>query len=151
MHITDAAVTDHNNMQQQQQQHAGAARDHVPSRAPAPEAANKQQQQQQQQQRVTWRRLHGMGPRKLLQQQMQLGLLASLSTTQWPLDYAADACFAGQLPLMAVPSFSQPQPFPLLLLQQAPPGCGGGLLLHVWLDAGEVALLQQAVAEHGGL
>jgi hypothetical protein len=148
MHITDAAVTDHNNMQQQQQQHAGAARDHVPSRAPAPEAANKQQQQQQ---RVTWRRLHGMGPRKLLQQQMQLGLLASLSTTQWPLDYAADACFAGQLPLMAVPSFSQPQPFPLLLLQQAPPGCGGGLLLHVWLDAGEVALLQQAVAEHGGL
>jgi hypothetical protein len=31
---------------------------------------------------VTWRRLHAMGPTALLQQQMELGLLASLSTTQ---------------------------------------------------------------------
>jgi hypothetical protein len=31
---------------------------------------------------VTWRRLHAMGPSALLQQQMELGLLASLSTTQ---------------------------------------------------------------------
>jgi hypothetical protein len=107
--------------------------------------------QQLQQQRVTWHRLHAMGSRKLLQQQMQLGLLASLSTTQWLLDYAADAYFAGQMPLMAVPSFSQPQPYPLLLMQQAPQGSGGGMLLHVWLDAGEVELLQQAVAASGGL
>jgi hypothetical protein len=104
-----------------------------------------------QQQQVTWRRLHAMGPRQLLQQQMQLGLLASLSTTQWPLDYAADADFAGQLPLLAVPSCSQPQPYPLLLMQQAPTGCGGGMLLHVWLDGDEVPLLQEAVAVFGGL
>jgi len=31
---------------------------------------------------VTWRRLHAMGPTALLKQQMELGLLASLSTTQ---------------------------------------------------------------------
>lgn len=31
---------------------------------------------------ITWRRLHAMGPSALLEQQMQLGLLASLSTTQ---------------------------------------------------------------------
>jgi hypothetical protein len=32
--------------------------------------------------RVTWRRLHAMGPSRLLGQQLRLGLLASVSTTQ---------------------------------------------------------------------
>lgn len=145
----------------QQQQQAGSSRQAADlSRANPPPSAGgaaaaagtgSPEGEQQQQQQVTWRRLHAMGPRCLLQQQMQLGLLASLSTSQWPLDYAADASFAGQLPLLAVPSFSQPQPYPLLLMQQAPPGMGGGLLLHVWLDAAEVPLLQQAVANKGGL
>ncbi|WIA17769.1 hypothetical protein OEZ85_009282 [Tetradesmus obliquus] len=156
MGISHAALTgDECNQQQQQPQQAedlsGALPPSSAGAAAAAAAAAHEGKQQQQQQQVTWRRLHAMGPRCLLQQQMQLGLLASLSTTQWPLDYAADASFAGQLPLLAVPSFSQPQPYPLLLMQQGPPGMGGGLLLHVWLDAAEVPLLQQAVAARGGL
>lgn len=82
---------------------------------------------------------------------MALGLLASLSTTQWPLHYAADAALAGQQPVLAVPSFSQPQPYPLLLMQQAPGALGGGVLVHVWVDGQEVTLMQQAVAAQGGL
>jgi hypothetical protein len=163
MGFTDAALTSNDcsqsqqqqqkqqQKQQQQQEERNGSADTQPPVATAaaePAAADVEQQQQQQ---VTWRRVHAMGPRRLLQQQMQLGLLASLSTTQWSLDYAVDANMAGQLPLLAVPSFSQPQPYPLLLMQQAPQLLGGGVLLHVWLDAAEVPLLQQAVSAQGGL
>jgi hypothetical protein len=151
MGITHAALTGDECSQQQQQQQQGEAQGVATAQLSAAAAGPRAASEGEQRQQVTWRRLHAMGPRCLLQQQMQLGLLASLSTTQWPLDYSIDANMAGQLPLLAVPSFSQPQPYPLLLMQQAPPGLGGGMLLHVWLDGDEAPLLQQAVAARGGL
>ena len=116
----------------------------------------KQQQQQEEKadsskQQVTWRRLHAMGPRRLLDQQMTLGLLASLSTTQWALQYEVDAAVCGELPVLAVPSFSQPQPYPLLIMQPAPAAGGGGVLLHLWLDEAEVTFMEEAVAAQGGI
>lgn len=84
-----------------------------------------------------------------------------LKQHRWPLDYATDASFAGQLPLLSVPAFSQPQPYPLVLLQQATPaqggngggggGSGGGWMVHMFLDASEVAGMRAALAEQGGL
>jgi hypothetical protein len=123
------------------------------------EEAKQQQQRQELQQeqqsqpprrQVTWCRLHAMGPRHLLQQHMALGLLASLSTTQWALQYEADAAVCGALPLLSVPSFSQPQPYPLLLMQPAPAAFGGGVMLQLWLDQSEVGAMEQAVAAQGG-
>lgn len=67
-----------------------------------------------------------MGPSHLLAQQMQLGLLPSFSTTQWPLGFAVDACMAGQLAYYAEPAFSQPQPYRLVFRQHAPVAAGGG-------------------------
>ncbi|KAF8055398.1 IFT57 [Scenedesmus sp. PABB004] len=113
-------------------------------------AVQREDAQQQQQQpgaaAVTWRRLHAMGPRRLLERQVALGCLPSLTTTQWPLNYAADAALAGQLPLAALPGFSSPGPFPLLLSQPAPPALGGGVLLHLVVDADEAAPLAAALA-----
>lgn len=78
---------------------------------------------------------------------------AAISTClcRWPLDYAKDAAFAGQVPCLAVPSFSQPQPYPLVIMQQATPAQGGGWMVHIFLDAAEVLAMQQAVAAQGGL
>lgn len=86
-----------------------------------------------------------MGPRELLEQQRQLGLLPSLSCTQWPLDVAADAALGDQVPLLVAPSFSQPQPYPLVLQQPAPPAMGGGVLVHLCLDPEEADLFVQKV------
>lgn len=71
--------------------------------------------------------------------------------TRWPLDYAEDAAFAGVLPCMSFPSFSQPQPYPLVLMQQATPAQGGGWMVHLFLDAAEAPAMQDAVAAQGGL
>jgi hypothetical protein len=71
---------------------------------------------------------------------------------RWPLHFQRDACFAGQLPCAAAPSFSQPQPYPLVLLQQAAPAQGcGAWMVRVWLDAGDADALRQAVEAQGGL
>lgn len=110
-----------------------------------------EQQQQQMKQQVTWRRLHAMGPSRLLLQQMQLGLLPSLSTTQWPLDFAVDACMYGSLPVYAEPAFSQPQPYPLVLMQHAPVAAGGGVMLHLFLDDVDVCGMQQQLLLQGGI
>ena len=130
---------------------------HPASAASAGSSEEKEDQQQheaaaaKQQQQVTWRRLHAMGPRNLLPQQIELGLLPSLSTTQWPLEFEAETSMAGQTPIMAVPSFSQPQPYPLVLMQQATAAAGGGVVVHVWLDGSEVGLIKDAVAAQGGI
>lgn len=100
---------------------------------------------------ITWRRLHAMGPSTLLPKQMDLGLLPSLSTTQWPLDVDQHTCMAGLLPVVAVPGFSQPQPYPLVLLQQATAAAGGGVMVHVFLDTAEANALQQAIQAQGGI
>ena len=86
--------------------------------------ASRHPAQQQPQLRVTWRRLHAMGPRHLLEHQVALGALPSITATQWPIDYGADATFNGVSPVLVVPGFSSPQPYPMLLLQQAPPAWG---------------------------
>jgi hypothetical protein len=86
-----------------------------------------------------------MGPRHLLEHQVALGALPSITATQWPIDYGADATFNGVSPVLVVPGFSSPQPYPLLLMQQAPPAWGGGLLLYVWVDAAEAPALCSAL------
>jgi hypothetical protein len=78
-------------------------------------------------------------------------VLLSAAPARWPLDYASDAAFAGVLPCMSVPSFSQPQPYPLVLMQQATPAQGGGWMVHLFLDAAEAPAMQDAVAAQGGL
>jgi hypothetical protein len=70
---------------------------------------------------------------------------------RWPLDLTVDTNFAGQVPCVAVPSFSQPQPYPLVLLQQATAAQDGGWMVHVFLDPAEADDMQQAVAAQGGL
>lgn len=79
-----------------------------------------------------------------------VAVLGVILITRWPLDYAADTSFGGQLPRLSVPSFSQPQPYPLVLMQQATPAQGGGWMVHVFLDAAEAPAMQQALeAQHG--
>lgn len=109
------------------------------------------QDKKQQKLQVTWSRLHAMGPHQLLPQQMELGLLPSLSTTQWPLDFAVDTCMAGFQPVYAVPAFSHPQPYPLALMQQAPNAAGGGVMVHVFMDDVEAAAMEQAMLAQGGI
>jgi hypothetical protein len=72
------------------------------------------------------------------------------TTHRWPLDFATDAAFGGQLPVAAAPGFSQPQPYPLLLTQQAAQGAGGWMV-HVFLDADEAAAFKGIVEAAGGL
>lgn len=64
---------------------------------------------------------------------------------QLALDYAADACFAGQLPVGAVCTFGRPF-VPVTHVQPAPPAAGGGTLLYMWLPADEARELAAAVA-----
>eukprot|EP00775_Hariotina_reticulata_P008505 gene8505-8687_t len=75
----------------------------------------------------------------------------ALRTAKWPLDVAADAALGGHMPLLVAPSFSQPQPYPLVLQQSAPSAMGGGVLVCVWLDPAEadLFLLAMSAAEQG--
>lgn len=86
-----------------------------------------------------------MGPRSHLEQQMLLGCIPALSTTQWSFDEAEDACMGGQVPLLCVPAFSQPQPYPLVLSTKAPQRLGGGVMLHLFLDRMEAEAMQRTL------
>ena len=70
---------------------------------------------------------------------------------RWPVRFQEDVAFAGQLPSLSVPSFSQPQPYPLVLMQQATPAQGGGWMVHLFLDACEAPAMQAAVDIQGGI
>lgn len=72
-------------------------------------------------------------------------------TLRWPLRFQEDAAFVGQLPSLSVPSFSQPQPYPLVLMQQATLAQGGGWMVHLFLDACEAPAMQAAVEMQGGI
>lgn len=73
----------------------------------------------------------------------------ALMASQLTLDHAADADFAGQLPVAGVPSFGRLL-FDIANVQAAPPAAGGGVLLHLWLFAEESREMAAAVAAGGG-
>lgn len=70
---------------------------------------------------------------------------------RWPLDLETHTNFAGLVPCITVPSFSQPQPYPLVLMQQATAAQGGGWMVHLFLDPAEADDMQQAITAQGGL
>lgn len=72
-------------------------------------------------------------------------------TPRWPLDVACDASLTGQLPSLVLPGFSQPQPYPLVITQQATPAKGAGWMVHVYLDPAEAADMAGIVEAAGGL
>ena len=77
------------------------------------------------------------------------GRPAPVMVSQCTLDYAADADFEGQLPVVAVPTFGR-MVIPIAHSQPAPPAAGGGVLLHLWLPEGqarELAAAATAAAE----
>lgn len=63
---------------------------------------------------------------------------------QLALDYEADACFEGQLPVAAVCTFGR-LIIPLVHTQPAPPAAGGGMLMYAWLPPDEANELVQVV------
>lgn len=63
---------------------------------------------------------------------------------QLSLDYEADACFEGQMPVGAVCTFGRLL-IPVVHSQPAPPSAGGGMLLYAWLPADEAAELGEAL------
>lgn len=76
------------------------------------------------------------------------GRPAPVMVSQCALDYTADADFAGQLPVAAVPTFGR-MVIPIAHSQPAPPAAGGGVLLHLWLpkeQAHELAMAAQTAA-----
>lgn len=71
-----------------------------------------------------------------------------MMVSQCTVDYGADADFAGQLPVAAVPTFGR-MVIPIAHSQPAPPAAGGGVLVHLWLpeeQAGELASAAEAAA-----
>lgn len=68
-----------------------------------------------------------------------------VSLLQLMLDYEADACFAGQLPVGAACTFGHVI-MPVVHTQPAPPAAGGGVLLYCWLPPQEATELAAAVA-----
>lgn len=76
------------------------------------------------------------------------GRPAPVMVSQCTVDYGADADFAGQLPVAAVPTFGR-MVIPIAHSQPAPPAAGGGVLVHLWLpeeQAGELASAAEAAA-----
>ncbi|KAL4423758.1 hypothetical protein ABPG75_001059 [Micractinium tetrahymenae] len=76
------------------------------------------------------------------------GRPAPVMVSMCTLDHAADADFAGQLPVAAVPTFGR-MVIPIAHSQPAPPAAGGGVLVHLWLpeeQARELAAAAEAAA-----
>ena len=74
------------------------------------------------------------------------GRPAPIMVSQCWLDYAADADFAGQLPLAAVPTFGR-LAVPVAHSQPAPPAAGGGVLVHLWLPQDQARELAAAATQ----